>query len=219
MIVNDQRNHFRFVQKHLNPIKRAANLVWSSHIFTHKKKKVFGRRLFVLKIDLNPKQICWLWTLKLRVKKEVGFVFILSFSFTSGRAAQKEGGTQLKLVIDYTNSGQALFKPMRYVRLLLPSTFRCKKKKKKKQIKTIPIKFNYFVLTFECASDFRVNAKPIRITFISSISNDTIRKSPHFTWTGMIRCMINSPKTFFFNGKIKKNDFKLDCIWLWPFFD
>lgn len=26
---------------------------------------------------------------------------------------QKEGGTQLKLIIDYRNSGQALFKPMR----------------------------------------------------------------------------------------------------------
>lgn len=30
--------------------------------------------------------------------------------------AQKEGGTQLKLVIDYENAGQALFKPMRFPR-------------------------------------------------------------------------------------------------------
>jgi hypothetical protein len=27
---------------------------------------------------------------------------------------QKDGGTQIKLVIDYKNGGQALFKPMRY---------------------------------------------------------------------------------------------------------
>ena len=29
------------------------------------------------------------------------------------RVVQKEGGTQLKLIIDYDNGGQALFKPMR----------------------------------------------------------------------------------------------------------
>lgn len=29
------------------------------------------------------------------------------------RVVQKEGGTQLKLIIDYENGGQALFKPMR----------------------------------------------------------------------------------------------------------
>uniref|UniRef100_T1KRA7 FAM20 C-terminal domain-containing protein n=1 Tax=Tetranychus urticae TaxID=32264 RepID=T1KRA7_TETUR len=32
------------------------------------------------------------------------------------RVGQKEGGTQLKLIIDYRNSGQALFKPMRFPR-------------------------------------------------------------------------------------------------------
>ncbi|XP_074596727.1 extracellular serine/threonine protein CG31145-like [Brevipalpus obovatus] len=32
------------------------------------------------------------------------------------RVGQKEGGTQLKLIIDYNNSGQALFKPMRFPR-------------------------------------------------------------------------------------------------------
>lgn len=32
-------------------------------------------------------------------------------------AEQKEGGTQLKLIITYSDEGQALFKPMRYVRL------------------------------------------------------------------------------------------------------
>ncbi|RWS29204.1 Dentin matrix protein 4-like protein, partial [Leptotrombidium deliense] len=31
------------------------------------------------------------------------------------RVEQKDGGTQLKLIIDYENSGQALFKPMRLV--------------------------------------------------------------------------------------------------------
>lgn len=32
-------------------------------------------------------------------------------------AGQKDGGTQLKLIIDYENGGQALFKPMRWVPL------------------------------------------------------------------------------------------------------
>ncbi|OQR76269.1 extracellular serine/threonine-like, partial [Tropilaelaps mercedesae] len=32
------------------------------------------------------------------------------------RVVQKEGGTQLKLIIDYENGGQALFKPMRFPR-------------------------------------------------------------------------------------------------------
>ena len=39
----------------------------------------------------------------------------LSFKKYSG-ISQKEGGTQLKLIIEYEDGGQALFKPMRFPR-------------------------------------------------------------------------------------------------------
>jgi len=38
------------------------------------------------------------------------YIVLMKFSLVS---AQKEGGTQIKLVIDYEKGGQALFKPMR----------------------------------------------------------------------------------------------------------
>lgn len=40
----------------------------------------------------------------------------MPFRTHSSRTGQKDGGTQLKLVIDFDNGGQALFKPMRFPR-------------------------------------------------------------------------------------------------------
>lgn len=48
-----------------------------------------------------------------------GVCFKKLFLFPIKMIAQKEGGTQLKLVIEYAPGGLAMLKPMRYVELTL----------------------------------------------------------------------------------------------------
>lgn len=50
-------------------------------------------------------------------KSDNAVLFLLTslfFCFSYIFAEQKEGGTQLKLIIDYGNNFEALFKPMRF---------------------------------------------------------------------------------------------------------